>query len=53
MPQIAAPRFPALNPAEDGPTRPHHGLGLSLGLLPLPIGEIAVLLAAWLLVLHI
>lgn len=53
MTNIAASRLPALATPEDKPARLHHGLGLSFGLLPLPIGEIAVLLTAWLLVLHI
>ncbi|MCF8511480.1 MAG: hypothetical protein K9G43_08555 [Rhodobacteraceae bacterium] len=52
MTEFAASRFPALTPPE--PPLPHRGaLGLSLSLLPLPIGEISVLMTAWLLVLPI
>jgi hypothetical protein len=53
MTNFAASRFPALATDQNKPSRLPHGLGLSLRLLPLPIGEIAVLLTAWLLVLHI
>lgn len=52
MTEFAASRFPALTPPE--PALPHRGaLGLSLSLLPLPIGEISVLMTAWLLVLPV
>lgn len=53
MPQTATSRFPTLTAPEDGPTRLQRGFGISFGLLPIPIGEIAVLLAAWLLMLHL
>ncbi len=52
MTHFAASRFPALARPESAPLR-RGGLGLTLWLLPLPIGEIAVLLTAWLLILPV
>ena len=50
MTDFAASRFPALAAPEPAPLR-GHGLGLTLALLPLPVGEFSVLLTAWLLIL--
>ena len=55
MTDFAASRFPALAAPEPGAHEPAplrgHGLGLTLALLPLPVGEFSVLLTAWLLIL--
>ncbi len=53
MADISASRFPALAAPERAPLGPRYGLGLTLSLLPLPLGEIAILLAAWMLILPI
>lgn len=56
MTEFAATRFPILAPQDQaqakGP-RNRDALGLSLSLLPLPLGEISVLLTAWLLILQV
>lgn len=50
-----AARFPALAPQQAPAPLPLRGpalsLGLTIGLLPLPVGEVSVLLSAWLLIL--
>ena len=51
MTDFAASRFPALAPQAPLP-RPQSPLGLSLTLLPLPLGELSTLLTAWLLILQ-
>ena len=51
MSQIAQTRFPTLPPQEHI-LHKREGLALSVSLLPLPLGEVAVLLSAWLLVLQ-
>jgi len=51
MTDFAASRFPALRAQEDLPLPRSHGLGLALRLLPLPLGEVSILLAAWLMIL--
>lgn len=53
MTEFAASRFPALAAPEPGPIRRSDGLGLTLRLVPLPIGELSVLLTAWLLILPV
>lgn len=57
MTEFAASRFPALAAPEPAPepaaVRRRGGLGLSLRLVPLPIGEISVLMTAWLLILPV
>ena len=52
MIETAAHRFPSLAPPE--PVAPDaKALGLSLSLIPLPVGEVSVLLTAWLLLLSV
>lgn len=53
MTDFAASRFPDLAAPEPAPARRSGGLGLSLRLLPLPIGEVSVLMTAWLLILTV
>ena len=55
MTEFAASRFPTLAAPEPvaKPLRRRDGLGLTLRLVPLPIGEISVLLTAWLLILPV
>jgi hypothetical protein len=52
MTHRAASQLPALAP--QGPiARPQSPLGLSLSVIPLPVGELAMLLSAWLLMLTV
>jgi hypothetical protein len=53
MTEFAASRFPALAAPEPARTHRSDGLGLTLRLVPLPIGELSVLLTAWLLILPV
>lgn len=54
MTDFAASRFPALA-AQDPIAMPKRqsGLGLSLALIPLPLGEVSMLLTAWLVILQV
>lgn len=52
MTEFAASRFPALAAPEPAPLT-REGFGLTLRLVPIPIGEISVLLTAWLLILPV
>ncbi|NEY89320.1 hypothetical protein [Tabrizicola oligotrophica] len=53
MTVTTAPRFPALAAPDPAPPARRRVLGLLLGLLPIPIAEIAILLTAWLLILPV
>lgn len=53
MTDFAASRFPDLAAQEAPPKSRSYGLGLTIGLFPLPIAEMSVLITAWLLILPV
>lgn len=53
MTEFAASRFPRLAAPEPPPKAPAQGLGLTISVVPIPLGEVMVLLTAWLLILPV